>query len=484
MTFVSGDGYNYLKMHERDLWEKILIRLEPTIQKSNFLTWFQDTALLEVGEKSITVGLPTLFARDWIANKYNLKIKQAAQEILPQVKEIIYEVKSSLKNGEDARVVDVKRLLSGPQKKVRKLPGKEEMKVSEGLQSKFLNVNYTLSNFVVGKENRLAHAACQAVGRNPGGKYNPLFIFGGVGLGKTHLLQAIGNEILQLYPEKIVVYITSERFMNEIVEAIGKRNTKEFKNRYRKVDCLIIDDVQFFANKEATQMEFFHTFNELYDNHKQIVISSDRPPKELDGLADRLKSRFEMGMMVDVQFSDYETRLAILLAKCQELEAIIPTEVLEFIAYNVHHSIRELEGVLKQAIAQAQLEHSTPTVKSVAQLIRKVSKEQLLKGLDEGALKKTIVRTPEDVMEIVADYFKITKSDLIGQERRKEILLPRQIGMYLIRQELNCSYERIGDDFGRNHTTVLHSCEKIMAKLRKDRKLVRDLNAIKQEMGF
>ena len=474
-----------LIMHERDLWEKILVRLEPTIQKSNFLTWFQDTALLEVGAKSITVGLPTLFARDWIANKYNVKILQAAKEVLPATKEIVYEVKMALKNADDPRIVDVKALLSGPQKKVRKLPGKEEMKVSEGLKSKYLNKRYTLDSYIVGKENRLAHAACQAVAHNPGGKYNPLFVFGGVGLGKTHLLQAIGNEILKLYPDNIVVYITSERFMNEIVEAIGKRNTKEFKDRYRNVGCLIIDDVQFFANKETTQMEFFHTFNELYDANKQIVISSDRPPKELDGLADRLKSRFEMGMTIEVCFPDYETRLAILQAKCQELEVIIPNDVLDFIAYNVHHSIRELEGVLKQAIGQAQLEQSTPTVKSVATLIRRLDREKPLSGLDEKALKKPIVKRPEEVMEIVADYFKITKSDLKGQERRKEILLPRQIGMYLIRQELGTSYESIGDDFGgRNHTTVLHACEKIMQRTRKDRKIVRDLNAIKQEMGL
>ena len=468
----------------RDFWIQILTALEPKIKRSDFLTWFQHTAIVKREGETITIGFPITLSRDWVANRNHSTLFEAVQSLDSTIKRIHYEVDGKLGQPDDLRSVDVNSVLKGL-KNVKKVRNKEEYTVTtEGVRSKALNPRYTLDNFIIGAENRLAHAACMAVGRRPGGAYNPLFVYGGVGLGKTHLLQATGNEILHRNPNAVVVYMTSERFTNEIVEAIRKQGAKDFKAKYRHVDCLIIDDIQFLARKERTQEEFFHTFNELYDANKQIIISADRPPKELKDLQDRLISRFEMGMIVDVQFPDYETRLAILQAKCREHQVLLPTEVLDFIAYNVHHSIRELEGILMQAIAQYELEQITPTVRSVAAIMKKLNRGGEFAVVEDGREHKSLAKTPDEVISIVADYFKLTKSDIVGPVRKKEILFPRQIAMYLIRKDLGASLEQIGEEFSRNHTTVMHSIEKVIKLLRKDTKMVRDVNALKQEMGL
>jgi len=468
-----------------DVWLQILKQVESEVKRPHFLTWFQNTGILSFHDGLLIVGVPNIFAKDWLENKLSGQLMVAIQKVYPEVKEVMFEVDPSLSIPEDSRSVDVNKMFNKDSKKSRKLPGRQEVKLLEGISSKCLNPRYTLQNFVVGPSSRLAHAACAAVSAKPGSMYNPLFVYGGVGLGKTHLLQATGNEILRNDPEKVVVYMTSERFTNEIVEAIGRRNSKDFKDRYRRVDCLIIDDIQFLANKDRTQEEFFHTFNELYDNNKQIIISSDRTPKELDQLEDRLVSRFEMGMIVDVQFPDYETRLAILHSKCREHEALIHPEVLEFIAMNVHDSVRELEGVLVQAIAQAQLEHSTPTVRSVAKIIKKLGRSNL-QGLETyGDLSQKRTVSSEDVFEIIASHYHMAQDDLLGDSRKSHVILPRQVAMYIIRNELNASYEQIGSEFGgKNHTTVMHACDKVEKQLKKDKNLLRDVNAIKKEMGL
>ena len=468
----------------RDFWIEVLKALEPNLKRSDFLTWFQHTTILNKEKETLTVGFPMVLSRDWAANKYQKELLLATQSVDPNIKEILYEVDGKLGQSDDVRSIDVNKV-SEPIKKVRKMPGKEEYKVNtDGIRSKTLNPKYTLESYVIGPENRLAHAACMAIAKKPGQAYNPLFVYGGVGLGKTHLLQATGNAILKHNPRAIVVYMTSEKFMNEIVEAIRSQKAKSFKTKYRNVDCLIIDDIQFLANKERTQEEFFHTFNELYDANKQIILSADRPPKELRDIKDRLISRFEMGMIVDVQFPDYETRLAILHAKCREYQVLLPAVVLEFMAYNVHHSIRELEGVLMQAVAQYELEQSTPTIRSVAKIMKKLNRGGEFAVLDEGREHKSLAKTADDVIDIVADYFKLTKSDVTGSVRKKEVLVPRQICMYLIRKELRASFEQIGEEFGRNHTTVMHAVDKIVKMMRKDQRLIRDVNALKQEMGL
>lgn len=472
-------------MSVRDIWKNVLLRLQPTIKKAHFVTWFQSTGLLFIEDGVACVGVPTAFAQKWFEEKYHIKILQALQELDAGVTSLTYEVHSSLQTGQDQRVVPVESIVKVEEdKEARVIKKDRRIMLGDGVVSKFLNDRYRLDNYIVGGDNRLPHAACQAVAHSPAGIYNPLFIYGRVGLGKTHLLQATGNAILQNFPDKKVCYMTSEQFVNDIIEAIGKRHTKKFKDKYRSVDCLIVDDVQFFAYKDSTQQEFFHTFNELYDRNKQIILSSDRPPNELDGLEDRLTSRFGMGMVVEVLPPDYETRLAILQNRCQELNMLIDREVLEFIAYNVNSSVRELEGALKQAVATADLENSVPTVRSVARVLRRCLGDQELQG-DISEEVARIARTVDDVIEIVAEYFKLTKSDLVGDVRKKEIMIPRQICMYLIRHELNESYERIGTDFGgRNHSTVMHACNKVISKMKVDKRLMRDLNAIKKEMGL
>lgn len=472
-----------IQMTQKDLWLSVLQRIKPTIKKAHFLTWFQDTAVVENKEGKVVVGVPTVYAESQLASKYNLKILQAFQEVDASISEVAYEISSD--GG-----VDVKGLFAAEEKKVRKVRNQREVKVKRGtsghVSSQMLNERYGLHNFVIGKDNRLPHAAAQAVSNEPAGIYNPLYIYGGTGQGKTHLIQAIGNEVLKNFPDMVVQYITAERFVTEVVEAISKRYMKSFKDKYRNVDCFLVDDIQFFARKDSSQKELFHTFDALYDNNKQIVLTSDRPPSELQGLDDRLKSRFGMGMVVELLFPDYETRLAILHQKCKEFEVLIDPEVLAFIAGNVHNNVRELEGVLRQAVAESQLNDTVPSIRSVAQIIKRLNKAQEIIGFDVETKRKAMaVKSAEDVMHVVAGYYDLGVEDLAGQDRHKEIMIPRQVCMYLIKKELGESYEKIGGSFGgRNHTTVMHACRKTAKRLKKDLRLVRDVNAIRQEMGL
>lgn len=478
-------------MSQKDLWISVLNRLQPTIKKANFLTWFQNTTILENKDGKVVVGVPSEYTKNWIYDKYNLKVLQAVQEIDVNVKGIEYQVSPKLAQADNNDGVNIKNLFSDKEKKVRKVRKFNEINIIRGdasgkIISQMLNSRYSLNNFIEGKENRLPHAACMAVSNMPGGIYNPLYIYGKVGLGKTHLLQAVGIEILKNFPDKVVKYLTAERFVSEVVEAIGKRYMAKFKDRYRNVDCFLVDDVQFFARKDSSQQEFFHTFCELYEANKQIVITSDRPPIELQDLDERLKSRFGMGMVTELLFPEFETRVAILQQKCQEYQILIDPEVLSFIANNVHSSVRELEGVLKQAVAEYQLSDRTPTIQSVAEIIKRLNKAQEIIGYDiELKRSSAYAKTSIDIISIVADYYKISVDELVGKDRRKEVNEPRQISMYLIKKVLGDSYEKIGMGFGgRNHTTVMYACGKMESRLRRDLRLVRDINAIKREMGL
>lgn len=462
-----------------------MLRVHPTIRHDQFITWFADTTVLRVDNGTVVVGVPSQFAYSWIDQNYKDRILEIAKVLDTTITDIAIVVDTGLSNSDDTRKVLLSSVIPEV-KKTRKVPNKQEIRVSSDTISYMLNPKYTLQNFIVGKHNRLVHAACQAVGQNPGAQWNPLFVYGGVGLGKTHLLQSTGREILKNFPEKIVVYFTAERFLNEVVDAIKKYNSHDFKARYRNVDCLIVDDIQLLADKDRTQEEFFHLFNELYNSNRQIIISSDRPPKELAGIEERLKSRFEMGMVGEVHFPDYETRLAILQNKCTEQQVLIPPEVLDFIAYNIHNSVRELEGILLQAIAQMRLENITPTVKSVGLLLRRLNRKDELVGVTKEQMdSKLSVRNADDVINLVADYYRIPSSELRGIIRKREIMMPRQVCMYLIYEILGHSYDTIGDYFsGRNHTTVLHSCNKVKSKLGRDSKLLQDIHALKKEMGL
>ena len=464
----------------RDLWIRILKIIAPKLPRGQFITWFKDTALLQREEGTLVVGLPLPMALNWHMEHYRGITLEAARGIDATIDKVVYQVDGNLKDNPE-RTIDLLEFF--PENKRRKLPGRQEVKLSEGVVSKILNSNYTLENFVIGNNSRLAHAACQAVASQPGDRYNPLFIYGGVGLGKTHLLQATGNTILKVSPRAAVVYTTSEDFTNQVVEAIAQRKMEHLRRRYRLVDVLIIDDVQFIANKERTQEEFFHTFNALYEARKQIIISADRPPQELK-LTDRLTSRFERGMIADVSEPDYETRLAILAEKAKEYELFIDMAVLQFIAEHTMHNVRELEGILMQAVAQYELEQRMPTVKSIAEIMQKLSKDPYAKEEQVGfEVPPKRAATFQDVLEEVSRYYSVSVNDMLGHSRVHEILLPRQIAMYLGKTYLRQTYVRLGEIFGhRDHTTVMNAVRKIARKMQDDAQLMREVRAIAQEL--
>jgi chromosomal replication initiator protein len=477
----SAPAKSYLP--NRDLWLDILKKIEPKVQRSQFITWFKDTTILGLEDRTLIVGLPLPMSLNWHLEHYRGLTLEAAREIDDSIEQVVYKVDGALKD-DPARTLDLLEHFQEPGKK-RKLPGRQEVKLAEGIVSKILSPRYTLESFIVGAGNRLAYAACQAVAQQPGGKYNPLFLYGGVGLGKTHLLQGTGNAILKQRPSATVVYTTTEDFTNQVIEAIQHQKMEQFRRRYRVVDVLIIDDVQFLANKERTQEEFFHTFNSLYEERKQIILSADRPPGELQ-LEDRLTSRFERGMIADVSPPDYETRLAILVAKAQEYELFMDMTVLQFIAEHATKNVRELEGILMQAVAQYELEQRMPSVKSIADIMRKLSKdphaEQDHVGFDLTPKRQASF---QDVMESVSRYYSVSVQDMVGQSRVREILVPRQIAMTLCKKYLRMSYVRLGELFShRDHTTVMNAVGRIESKLQNDAQMLREVRSLEKELDF
>jgi chromosomal replication initiator protein len=465
-----------------DLWLDILRKIEPKVQRSQFITWFKGTALLGQEEGTLVVGLPLPMYLNWHLEHYRGLTLSAAQELDDSVSKVVYKVDINLKD-DPGLAPDL--LVHFPDNKRRKLPNKQEVKLAEGIVSKILSPRYTLDNFIVGASNRLAYAACSSVAQQPGGKYNPLFLYGGVGLGKTHLLQATGNTILKHNPRATVVYTTTEDFTNHVIEAIQHQKMEQFRRRYRVVDVLIIDDVQFLANKERTQEEFFHTFNALYEDHKQVILSADRPPQELQ-LEDRLTSRFERGMIADVSAPEYETRLAILSEKAKEYELFMDPSLLQFIAEHATKNVRELEGILMQAVAQYELEQRMPTIKSIADIMRKLNKDPHQEEDHVGFhVPERRQATFQDVLEAVSRYYSVSVQDMMGESRVREILLPRQIAMFLLKKYLRMSQVRIGEVFGgRDHTTVINSLNKIEEKLQNDPQLLREVRSLEKELDF
>lgn len=470
---------------DTDLWLQVLRKIEPQLQRSQFITWFKDTTIFGKEEKKLIIGLPLPMFLNWHLEHYQAMTLNAVREIDPSIEQIVYQVDIGLK---DDHSRTLKLLDQFPEKKRRKLPNKHEVRLAEGLTSKLLNPRYTLDNFVVGPNNRLAHAACSAVATQPGAKYNPLFLYGGVGLGKTHLLQGTGNAILKQQPYSTILYSTTEDFTNHVVEAIQHQKMEQFRKRYREVDVFILDDVQFLANKDRTQEELFHTFNALTEEGKQVIISSDRPPKELSILQDRLVSRFERGMIADVSSPDYETRLAILTEKAQEYELFVDAKVLQFIAEHATKNVRQLEGILMQAIAQYELEHCMPTVKSISDIMRKlVGETEPIQGEAPVNFQQTNQKAVsfQDVLEGVSRYYSVSVQDILGQSRVREVMLPRQIAMFMAKKYLRMSFVRVGESFSnRDHTTVMHACEKIDSKLAEDAQLLREMRAIEKEVGL
>ena len=487
-NFISGKikqlGLFY--MTHKTFWVDVLELIQPTIKKANFITWFKDTNVVSNLEGVITVAVPNAYAKGWLETKYAMKVMDAVKKIDNDVSEIKYVVDLTISEKGDG--VDVKKVFSKKfEKKVRKVRNANEVKIKgigkrKTVFSKMLNERYSLDNFVVSHDNRLAHAASEAVVKVPGGIYNPLYIYGNVGMGKTHLMQAIGNGILNDSPDLVVKYITAERFVTEVVEAIGKRHMKTFKQKFRNVDCLLIDDIQFFANKTSSQQELFYTFNELYECNKQIVFTSDRAPSELCNLDERLKSRFEMGMVVELVMPDFESKMAILQQKSNDFGLVLDPDVLSFIASNVDSSVRALEGVLRQVVAESNLFNALPTIDSVARIIQRMDKAREIIGYDFQKKHKAKTRLKvEDLIKMVADYYDVTVDELTGKCRKKEVMVPRQVSIYLIKTLLGRSYEQIGVNFGgRNHTTIMHSYKKIAKLLSDDVALMKDVNSIRR----
>jgi chromosomal replication initiator protein len=453
-------------MDNEQLWQAALGELELSISKANFTTWFKNTFIVSYDGKRVTVGVPNTFTKTWLENKYHKEILKALQNISSgQVKEMIYRVESLHKiprpplPRNDSGIVFA---TSSAKKEVK------EEKNGFGL-----NDRYTFDSFIVGKGNELAHAACQAVAQKPGEVYNPLFIYGGVGLGKTHLMQAIGHEAHKNFPKRKVIYVTCEKFTNEFIRSISQGNAEKFKEAYRSADVLLIDDIQFLAGKEGTQEEFFHTFNALHQHNKQIVISSDRPPKAIPALENRLVSRFEWGMIADIAQPDFETRVAILNAKCKEKDYPLSPEIVTLVANSVQSNVRELEGALNRIIAFHHLNNTTPSVNSVKSILSSTSHYQKR----DGAI------TIKQIISLVADFYEIKIDGLMGNSRKKELVVPRQITMYLMREEGKCSYPTIGQELGnRDHTTAMHACEKIRRAVEEDEKIRQDINLIRQRL--
>ncbi len=467
-------------MNTNELWQAVLGELELSLSKANFTTWFKNTFISEVGDKSVVIGVPNMFTKAWLEKKYTKEITTSLQELTNgSVKLITYRVETkqvgpqTIPSFSPSEPTSKNETSSEPTLEPKdffssSVPQEEEVRSGEFS----LNGKYNFETFIVGKQNELAHAASQAVSNQPGGVYNPLYLYGGVGLGKTHLLQAIGNELIRKNPATKILYVTCERFTNDFISALRGGKISNFKNRYRTVDVLLVDDIQFITGKEGTQEEFFHTFNQLYQNNKQIVISSDRPPKAIPALENRLVSRFECGMLADVGSPDFETRVAILDAKCQEKQYQLEREILNHVATVVQINVRELEGALNKIIAFHQFKNTKPTIESV---------KPMLTSFQPTSMRKTV--TPKQLIHTVAGYFDVQIEDLLGKSRQKRLAFPRQIVMYLMREEMKSSYPSIGTELGgRDHTTAMHAYDKITNCLAEDEKLVHDLELIKQRL--
>jgi len=435
-----------LKNPVEELWEQVMEALKNHVNKPSWDMWIKSIRPLGFLENTILVEVPNKFAKEWLEEHYSSLIKHILNLITNE------DINFKLVVPDEATLEEneVK-----PSKK--KGPKKQSKYFEEGIFFT-LNPKYTFETFVVGNSNRFAHAACLAVAESPAQAYNPLFIYGGVGLGKTHLMHAIGHYILENNPEMKVAYVTTEKFTNDLINSIKDDNPEEFRNKYRSIDVLLIDDIQFLEKKERTQEEFFHTFNALYEANKQIVISSDRTPKELSTLEDRLRSRFEWGLITDIQPPDLETRIAILRKKAQLDNLIVDDSVLNFIANEIVSNIRELEGALIRVVAYAGL-HGEPITVDLA--------TKALKDLLPSNHVKPI--TISLIQQVVANFYGLTVEDLKAKKRTKSVAFPRQVAMYLCRELTEASLPKIGEEFGgRDHTTVIHAHEKIQHDLQSD----------------
>ena len=443
-------------MNAEQAWQAAMGQLQMEMPKAAYTTWVRDAELIAYEDGVFMIGVPNAYARDWLESRLTSTITRMLTGIMNRTCEVRFSVWQGDGNSNEAEeftdpgIENPTDLFSAP------------------VKSLVLNSRYTFESFVVGASNRLAHAASQAVAERPAQAYNPLFLYGGVGLGKTHLLHAIGNQCLQRGLQ--VLYVSSEEFTNDLIHSIRTHTTQAFRDKYRRVDVLLIDDIQFIAGKESTQEEFFHTFNTLHGQEKQIVVSSDRPPKALVTLEDRLRSRFEWGLAADIQPPDFETRVAVLRSKAERSGRVVPGEFLETIARRVQSNIRELEGALTRIQAFADLSGLPLT-------------GQLVDTALADLLPRRSEVQPADILRRVAQVFSIPVDRMLGRDRSREVALPRQVAMYLLRQEANCSLPQIGETLGgRDHTTVMYACQKVEDLLERDDRLRRQVIEVKEQL--
>lgn len=433
------------------MWQAVLGEIELSVSRGNYITWFKNTCLLKQSEDTAIVGVPNVFIKQHLEKKYGDLVTETLRKNGVAVGEVRFKISSQVSAKRPVDDVIVLDQTTAGKKDISDII-KPAKPVGNGLTHSYrqgLNERYTFDNFVVGDSNELAFAACQAVVGQPGTKYNPLFLYGGVGIGKTHLLQAIGNTLAARNSKSRVLYISTEQFVQEFVDALRLRKTADFASHYRTADVLIIDDVQFIAGKDKMQEEFFHTFNALHQANKQIVISSDKPPKDIPTLEDRLRSRFAGGMSIDMQVPDFETRCAIVQTKAQDHEAVLDQAVVQYLANNIQTNIRELEGALNQLLAFCEMRGLDPTLAVASSLL---------------SANKTRPKhlSAKQIIEHTAKHFQIPIDDITGPKRDKDIVVPRQIAMYILRNELNLSFPKIARELGRkDHTTAIHSVEKI-----------------------
>ncbi len=455
------------RVQEGTLWQAVLGEIELSISRGNFVTWFKNTRLLRSKDGTLIVGVPNIFVKNQLERKFNDLIIETLARNGSKPAKIEYKIHTGISPQRgSAEPAVFKNPAREAAVKARSGPSGVSHSYRQGL-----NERYTFENFVVGAGNELAYAACQAIVAKPGTKYNPLFIYGGVGIGKTHLIQAVGNAILAAKPAARVVYASTEQFVQEFVDAIRfKRNTSDFADFYRSGDVLIVDDVQFLAGKERVQEEFFHTFNALHQANKQIIISSDKPPKDIPTLEERLKSRFAWGMTIDMQTPDFETRCAILQAKANSQGTNLPQTVVEFLASRVQSNIRELEGALNQLLAFCEMRATAPSIEIVSNLF-------------EAAKSRPKHVSSRHIIERTAKHFRISMDDILGPKRDKDIVLPRQIAMYMLRSELHLSFPKIAHELGRkDHTTAIHSIVKIEKELAYDGAVKQSVEELKERL--
>ena len=455
---------------QSSLWQAVLGEIELTLSRGNFVTWFKSTTLLRQDSESITIGVPNVFIKQQLERKYNTLIVDTLKKNGAELR-IEYKIQSGSKRApapEEEQIV-----LTPSHSTVEQRPTGTIKTQANALAHNYrqgLNERYTFDNFVVGSGNELAYAACQAAASQPGTKYNPLFLYGGVGIGKTHLMQAVGNAVLVKNPKARVVYVSSEQFLQEFVDSLRFKKISDFADFYRGADVLIVDDVQFIAGKEKVQEEFFHTFNALHQANKQIIISSDRSPREISTLEERLRSRFVWGMSIDMQTPDFETRCAILQTKAHIHGVELTNDVTDYLATNVQTNIRELEGALNQLLAFCEMRGLEPDLGIASGLL----------GSHQSRPKHI---SAKQIVERTARHFQIAMEDILGPKRDKDIVVPRQVAMYMLRSELHLSFPKIARELGRkDHTTAIHSVEKIEKEAHFDPEIRSAIAEIKERL--